>query len=316
MFKLIINEWIKIFKRPGTYVMIGLLVLMVGGLASLSKYNEVKNTGDDQGDWKKELTQENVNHKKQLENGDISKSYKQYLEKEVAINEYRIEHNLTPYSKESVWSFTMNASDLIQIVGLFVIVIAAGIVASEFTWGTVKLLLIRPISRSKILISKYITVMLFGVTMLALMFSLSFILGAILFGTGGENTYLAYIDGEVVEQSMFLHLIKFYLLNSIGIFMLSTLAFLISSVFRNSSLAIGISLFLLFTGGTVTYLISTKFDWAKYILFANTDLMQYENGTVLIEGMTPAFSVTMLIIYFVLFQFITFFFFNKRDVAA
>jgi ABC-2 type transport system permease protein len=94
------------------------------------------------------------------------------------------------------------------------------------------------------------------------------------------------------------------------------MAFMISSVFRNSSLAIGLSLFLLFTGAQFTVLLSIKFSWAKYILFANTDLMQYVDGTPMMEGMSMAFSVIILLIYFIVFQFLAFFVFKKRDVAA
>ena len=45
-----------------------------------------------------------------------------------------------------------------------------------------------------------------------------------------------------------------------------------------------------------------KFDWAKYILFANTDLMQYFEGIPMVEGMTLTFSIIMIVSYFILFQ--------------
>jgi ABC-2 type transport system permease protein len=99
-------------------------------------------------------------------------------------------------------------------------------------------------------------------------------------------------------------------------FMLATMAFMISSVFRNSSLAIGISLVLMFTGGNITQLLALKFSWAKYILFANTNLMQYFEGTPMVEGMTITFSVVMILIYFIIFQVLAFGIFKKRDVAA
>jgi ABC-2 type transport system permease protein len=59
-----------------------------------------------------------------------------------------------------------------------------------------------------------------------------------------------------------------------------------------------------------------KFTWAKYILFANTDLMQYFEGTPMVDGMTLSFSVIMLLVYFFIFQFLAFYVFKKRDVAA
>ena len=153
--------------------------------------------------------------------------------------------------------------------------------------------------------------------MLAVLFLTSFICGFLLFGTGtGSHVHLAYANGHVMEQNQILFLLKKYILSSINVLMLATMAFMISAVFRNSSLAIGISIFLLVMGMNVTQLLALKFDWAKYILFANTDLMQYVDGTPLVKGMTLGFSITMLIIYFIVFQVLAFGVFTKRDVAA
>jgi ABC-2 type transport system permease protein len=160
-------------------------------------------------------------------------------------------------------------------------------------------------------------VTLFGLLMLAVLFTVAAAAGFILFGTGdGSSVHLAYVNGKVIEQSMLLHLIKLFLLSSIDVLMVMTLAFMISSVFRNSSLAIGISIFLLLTGGNVTSLLASRYEWAKYILFANTNLMQYFDGVPMVEGMTLGFSVIMLIIYFIIFQLLAFWVFTKRDINA
>ncbi|RLQ98107.1 ABC transporter permease [Falsibacillus albus] len=316
MFKLIQNEWIKIFKRPGTYVMIGLIVLIIGIMGAFTKYNDL-HSASQKGDWKQALTVQNEQTKKNMENGHMPAAAKDQLKKQIAINDYRIQHDIAPAKGETVWTFIAGASDLISFIGLFTIIVAASIVASEFNWGTIKLLLIRPISRWRILLSKYITTILFGLSLLFILFVVTGLLGLILFGTGeGSHAYLAYASGKVVEQSMLLHLVKTYLFGSIDLLMLATMAFMISAVFRNSSLAIGISIFLLFSGSIFTTLVASKFDWAKYILFANTDLTVYSDGVPLVKGMTLGFSVTVLIIYFIVFLALAFGVFSKRDVAA
>ncbi|WP_456273929.1 ABC transporter permease [Bacillus sp. AK031] len=317
MFNLIKNEWIKIFSRPGTYVMIGLLFILVIGIGSVMKFTG--NTEDaTERDWKQELqTQVEMDKKYLDETQEMADFQQNSIESNIAINEYRLENNIAPAQGENMWSFVNFNANFVDLVGLFVIIVAAGIVASEFTWGTIKLLLIRPISRTKILLSKYITVILYGVTMLLLLFILSSIVGAILFGTGDGQPHLVYVDGAVEEQNMVFYIVKNYLLKTILITMMATMAFMISAVFRNSSLAIGISLFLLFMGGTATTFISMKYDWAKYSLFANTDLTMYTGAMPpLVEGMTLGFSITVLIVYFVIFHILAFVVFNKRDVAA
>ena len=316
MGNLIKNEWMKIFRRPGTYVMVAILVISIAIVGFVSKYQQNRMDVSEDPKWEQVLQEENNALKQQMDQSR-TKIKKQYFKKEIAINDYRIKHHIPPREKYSVWSFVKDSSQLIVLAGLFIIIVAAGIVASEFNWGTIKLLLIRPINRTKILLSKYLTVLLYAIFMLSILFVFSTILGAILFGMPDEAvSYLNYNNGQVTEQNIVVHLLIYYGLSSIDMIMLVTMAFMISSVFRNSSLAIGLSLFLLFTGGRFTTLLAMKFTWAKYILFANTDLMQYVEGAPLVEGMTLSFSVLMLLAYFALFQFLAFFVFQKRDIAA
>lgn len=319
MIKLIQNEWMKIFKRTGTYVMIGLLLFVLIVMGGFIKYQDSKGSVPDNSEWKKGLQVQNESYQKELtEMGDaLPQEVKISYEREIAINKYRIENDLSPNEEYTVWGFLTDTSQMIEFAGLFTIIIAAGIVASEFNWGTIKLLLIRPIKRGKILAAKYLTVLLFGLFMLFILFAFSSILGMALFGFPNEPVpYLNYYNGTVTEKSMLLHLINYFGLKSINMIMLATMAFMISAAFRNSSLAIGLSLFLMFMGGQLTRLIAIKYEWAKYILFANTDLFQYFEGAPMVEGMTLGFSVTMIIVYFLLFQAIAFYVFKKRDVAA
>ncbi|WHY84835.1 ABC transporter permease [Neobacillus novalis] len=316
MVNLIKNEWMKIFKRPGTFVMIGILIVSITlvGIIIKAQHNDKDFVQDS--NWQQVLQEENNALKQQLAQSRTTME-KQFFKKEIAINDYRIKHDLPSREKYTVWSFVKDSSQLIMLAGLFIIIISAGIVASEFNWGTIKLLLIRPINRTRILLSKYLTVLLYALFLLAILFVFSTTLGAILFGTPEKAIpYLNYYNGQVTEQNIVVHLLIDYGLSSIAMIMLVTMAFMISSVFRNSSLAIGLSLFLLFTGAQFTALLAMKFNWAKYLLFANTDLKQYFEGTPMVEGMTLPFSITMLLIYFAIFQFLAFYVFKKRDVAA
>lgn len=310
---LIINEWVKIFKRKATYIMNGIIAL--GVLASSIIIYTSNTDQPNNSSWKADLENQNETLKADVESmpGDQNKAY---IERQIAQNEYRIEHDMPPDQEYSVWAYMTDMLPMVDLVALFAIIIAAGMVANEFSWGTIKLLLIRPISRVKILLSKYVIVLLFSLLMLAVLFVLSFIFGAIFFGLGDPTPYLAYVDGEIVEKSHVVHLIVSYLLESVGLLMFSTMAFMISAAFRNSSLAIGISIFLLLMGETITSLLAIKFDWAKYLLFANIDLNQYFDVRPLMDGMTLGFSLVTLLVYFIIFQTISFMAFVKRDITA
>lgn len=314
MLGLIQNENMKIFRRVGTWIMIALLVIIVIAGAIIEKV-----TSDDQQpnvNWKVDLQQQNQQMEQSLKDGHIPKIIMEVTKKNIAINQYRIEHDLNPF-EHGAWENVIEDSAIVGVVTLFTIIIAGGSVASEFSWGTIKLLLIRPVSRSKILLSKYIATFIFALITLLILFVLSFIVGAIFFGfdTIG-NPHLSYQAGKVVESNMLGHAIQVYGLACVNLLMMVTFAFMISTIFRSSSLSIGMAIFLMFTGVQVTGLLATKFEWAKYILFANIDLTRYIDGIPFVEGMTMTFSIIMLVIYFVLFNSLTWLIFRKRDVAA
>jgi ABC-2 type transport system permease protein len=193
------------------------------------------------------------------------------------------------------------------IVFVFSVVVTAEIVAGEFTWGTIKLLLIRPATRSKILLSKYIASILYLLLLLAFLYIVSAIVGFLFFGNAGDAAGLSMLS-----------ILKSYGFRTIDLFMNLTFAFMISSVFRSSMLAIALSFILTFVSGTVmTVLVQLKYDWAKYILFANSDLELYTEGhRPLMEGMTLGFSLTMLLIYYIVFIVLSWTVFSKRDVAG
>ncbi|MGD7044073.1 ABC transporter permease [Jeotgalibacillus proteolyticus] len=312
MGNLIRNEWMKILHRPGTYVMAGLLILAVIASAVIALFINSTLATDD--DWRQVLETENEQIQMTIESGEEG-FYTPSPEGKLALNEYRLENDIEPNNGDSMWRYMENNSFMISLVGLFSIIVASGIVAGEFSWGTVKLLMIRPIARWKILLAKFLTVATFGLSLIGILTVLSLILGAIFFDSGSA-VQLTFSDGEVRESNMIFYLMKVYLYNSIDVILLTTMAFMISAVFRSSSLAIGISLFLYFVGGTATGFIAMYYDWAKYSLFANTNLTMYEMGMPLVEGMTMTFSIIMILIYFTIFVALAFTVFTKRDIAA
>ncbi|WP_026908143.1 ABC transporter permease [Paucisalibacillus globulus] len=315
LLKLIQNEWMKLFNRVGTYVMLGILVLGVGLTAVLLYFNQAESSDlPSEEQWKQELVEANEGYELQEE-----EAFNYYLEtiavNQQAINNYRIENNISPYEETNVWSYMDDNIFLIQLIGVFVIIVGSSIVAHEFNKGTIKLLLVRTASRTQILASKFITTLLFGVFLLAVLFVLSFIIGSILFGFDGSSVHLSAIDGEVTERSRMLFIGLNYLASCVSILILTAMAFMISTIFRSETLAIALSVMLLFIGSSITGILALFTDWAKYSVFANTNLELYFTDGPLIEGMTLGFSIVVLIVYLVLFLFLSFLFFKKRDVS-
>jgi len=324
---LILNEIIKILNQISTYIMLTVLIVSVLAAGFIFKYNGQTTYAN--GDWKAQLIQQNTDLekvlKKQNDNDALEKvlaqtptggvQLKDVIEKDIKTNNYRIEHNLPPTEGRTLWGSVTQTTGLISLVSLLSIIISAGIVAGEFITGTIKLLIIRPLNRWKVLLSKYVTVLLFAFGGLLILFSTSFLVGGLFYGFSGANQpYLSYINGNVTEVNMVRHIFTTYVYACVDLLMMVTFAFMVSTVFRNNALAVGTSIFLLFTGNVLVSLLS-KYNWVKYVLFANTDLTQYAKGEPIVKGMTLTFSFIVLIVYFMIFIAISWIFFSRRAIS-
>ncbi|ACT02599.1 ABC transporter permease [Paenibacillus sp. JDR-2] len=312
MFNLVLNENMKIYRRTRTWILIGLMAAFVI-FGNIMMWHDGK---DAQGEgWKSELKQEKQMWSDHLKNSDPNEENRAYYEDRIAVIDYHLEHNIRT-TKGTIWDGINESANLGILITLFTIIIAGDIVASEFATGTIKLLLIRPASRIRILVSKYISILLFSMVLLLTLFILSVVLNGILHGFHDMDLPLVSItDGHIAEKNMFLHLWETYMLNGVSTIMYVTIAFMISSAFRSSAMSIGFSIGILFAGNILLQLLQ-RYEWSKYLLFANTDLTQYLEGKPFQDGMTLSFSIIVLVIYFLVFNLISWLMFTRRDVAA
>ena len=314
--KLVYNELTKTYIRKSTWVMYILLAgIIIGGAVLTSTFDDTGEEYDTE-DWREVLQEENEALTKENKAADEEDAFIIDINTDtIEKNNYYLENDIQPTSF-GAWQYVLDNKGLLSIVSLLTIIIAAGIVANEFRWGTIKLLLIRPISRTKILTSKYIAVLLFALFTLLFVLIFSWIIGALFFGLEGLNPHIVIQeDGNYAYVSVIKEILSGYGYKLINLVMMTTFAFMISTIFRNSSLAIGTAIFLMMAGNSIVGIFAER-SFAKYILFANTDLEQYATGNVLIEGMTLGFSITVLLIYYIVFVVLAWIFFAKRDVAG
>ncbi|MFB9330997.1 ABC transporter permease [Paenibacillus aurantiacus] len=263
--QLVANENLKIYRRVRTWIMFGILILLVLAISLIANY---------------------------MPGGGAS----------------------------SGWAMMMSETQILfMFVTIFTVVVSAETVAGEFTSGTIKLLLIRPWSRSKILLSKYISVMLFAFALAALLFVLTFGVNALLFGSGGARADVLSGLGTTRDISPFGYMLAYYAFEFISLIMIVTVSFMISTVFRSGGLAIGLSLFFLMGGSVVSLLLmQLDYAWIDYLLLIHLDLTTYltEPGFQIRDGVTLGFSLAVLAVYYVLIIAVTWLVFNKRDVAT
>lgn len=311
--KLTQNEIKKIYIQKSTWILYSLLALIILSGAILTITTDVVTKEYGENTWKEELQEENQKLTKEMEEEALFQDYNASI---IEQNNYYLENDIRPLGYNA-WQYVQENAMLLSIVSLFTIIVAAGIVANEFRWGTIKLLLIRPISRFKILLSKFVAVLLFAFYTLLFLVILSWIIGAIFFGIDGFNPHIVMEkNGSLEYVPIIKEIIIDYGFKLVNLFMMATFAFMISSIFRSSPIAIGTAVFLMLAGNSIV-MFFVEHSWAKYILFANTDLTQYfEGNEPLIEGMTLSFSISVLVVYFVIFVCASWTVFMKRDVAG
>ncbi|WP_410513726.1 ABC transporter permease [Paenibacillus sp. BR2-3] len=216
-------------------------------------------------------------------------------------------------SMMGLWdSFQVTVSVAFFLNTIFTVVVASDSVAGEFSSGTIKLLLIRPWSRSKILLSKYISMVLFGLLSTGVLIAFGFG-AAYIFSSSSSGEGISALTAWSPAEYSFLDLLCRYT----ELFLTAALAFMVSSVFRASGLAIGLSLFIMFAKNIIVAIFNPeRYEWARYLIFTHMDLRGYllsDNGP---GGATLWFSLAVLAVYYVLFLFIAWVVFRKRDVAA
>ncbi|MBM7094337.1 ABC transporter permease subunit [Bacillus sp. H-16] len=315
MIRLIQNEWMKIRRRRGTKVMVFLLLAFVILGAVMTSFLLADENTSSSENWQDQLAAENRIIEEQLTEENLPPGTQYQLQETLMKNEYHLEHEVAPLPGDHAYSLVIDHAMLTSIVTVFAVIIGAGIVSGEHSTGTIKLLLVRPVRRWRILLSKWAATLLTALLMTAILLLSTLITGLFVFGFDFTPVrHVEVINGEIRDWHVISYILSAYSLQFVELIMIAAMAFMIGTVFRNQALAVGVSLVAMFMGGQVVYLLS-GYEWAKYILFANSRLVQFLDGAPLIPSLTAGFSVTMLILYFTAFMLLTFVVFMKRDVA-
>jgi ABC-2 type transport system permease protein len=210
-------------------------------------------------------------------------------------------------------SLFASLTEMTSFLNLFVVVVAASIVAEEFSRGTIKFLLIRPFTRSQILFSKFVVCLIYGVISTVILYIAS-LASANLFLKA--ESPLSVVEGfhgwnalTVAGAYAGANLLLILLYISITMF--------ISAAIRSQSLAVGIGLGVLF-GSTIVnsflMVLIEKYDWLKWNLFNMLNI----KGTLMEESSFHLNFWQMavgIIIYSVIIYGLMQYLFNKRDVS-
>lgn len=210
----------------------------------------------------------NSNNGKLLKPGEVKE-----MEDALKIDLYKLEHDVAvveSMTDERAIYDTVSEQFSMLMVSLLMIIIAGSSISTEISKGTIKFLLFTPNKRWKVLAAKIISAIIILLILTVLLSLLSVLVGNIFFEKTG-NEYIYIKDGEVRTLSYLSYTVLHFLASSIDVLVYMFFAFMLSTITRNTALAVGLSVASYVGSGIVMNLINMyiKADWVKYIPFNN-----------------------------------------------
>ena len=207
-----------------------------------------------------------------------------------------------------------------MVSDLIAIMFAGTIVSAEFNKGTIKNLLVRPYTRNKILLAKFITsiiMLLFGFVVIGL---IQAIVGGFVFGFENYRSSVAIFDfatRSVQEMSFVKYILISILARLPKYLLLTTLAFALSTITLSSPLALTFT-FVGYSAATAINTVAQSFEKAwflKFFVTPNWDFTEFLFGKMpSFKEISLPFSAMICLIYFAIMIVASFAIFKKRDV--
>lgn len=254
---------------------------------------------------------------------------KQEYEDTIKMNIYRLENNMPPveYADENyrIIFETIANGFVVAMIAVFAIIIAGGAISTEVSTGTIKFWALTPNKRWKILSAKILS-MLFYIVVVTLIMALLTILCANLFFDTKGTEYIYVKNGNVETVGNSLFIIEYYFAKIIPAILFAIFALMLSTVTRNTSVAVSFSVATYIGNGIAMAIINqfVKKDWVKFIPFNNLNIADkifpnFENpmamlGTSFATSTSLQFSLGVLIVCAVLMLVTTYDSFNNRDI--
>tara|TARA_B100000575_G_scaffold173889_1_gene139330 strand:- start:329 stop:1168 length:840 start_codon:yes stop_codon:yes gene_type:complete len=194
-------------------------------------------------------------------------------------------------------------------------IVAAEIVSGEYAKGTFRMYLSRPISRSKVLLSKLIVVIIYTVLMMFFFIFYTLGISCLLLGVGDLAVFhqglLFLSDGDIMW--------RFFLAFSIstGVMLsIASLCFMLSTFFKNSVTPIIVTISTVFIGSAISFIPLEIFELINPFLFTGyIDLfLSAFHDPIPWNIILNASAICLM--WSILFVFISFHHFNAKEILT
>ncbi len=278
MVKLIQIELFKIFSKPRTYIGFGAVLLIVSAL-EVGLYFEGQ----------------------QILDFAIQHLQESFILEGNLINGYLITHIIL--------------NSLFIHIPFLIALVTGDLLAGEANSGTFRLLLTRPVSRTKLLSAKFIAGWIYMLMLIVFMFALSIGLGFLIFGSGDLIVLKGTINIFSADDVMW-RFLSAYAFGILTMTAVAALSFMLSAFASNSvgpiigtvSIIIGITII-----STVGFSLMKPINPYLFTYYLTGWQMFFEET---INTSKLSLAIAVEVIYIVVFLGITFFYFRKKDILS
>ena len=321
---LVENEVLKLWKRRRFRLVLAILVALIGIIVFARV--ETRRRFGSQKDWRVDTQEQVARMRNWLRQGRMPDTQRRWVQFEVARLQYHLDRNIDPEDLSGplfARGFASAASYL--LLHLLAIIFAADIVSSEFAQGTVKLLLTRPVGRSRVLASK-LAALLLAVALTVLVGGVvAYLFGGLAYGFRGWDAPVLTgfrLAGETIDSSavrsvpLWQDAVLVFGLAWFATATVAAIGFMTSVLLRTTAASMG-TMFAALILGTILPRLASTWEFQKYLFVTNLPLPDYYTGSPPpIAGMTVPFSVAVLAAWGVAALVVAFAVFARRDVLA
>jgi len=303
---------------------------------------KLKNAGTPNG-WKTDLEEEKKTLENNLQDKNMPEEAKSYQKTRIDEINMSLDKDVKPIEEWEFDAFNYG-NQLLQIIGLIILVsgiavFMSDIVSGESTPPTLKFLLVQPISRGKVILSKFIAVVITVVGMIGgLEIAVFGAIGAIAGFGGGQMSkvigiqyqwdysnlsgsgqpMLVQMQNSGVSSTRAGALLQSFGLEILFIIACCALIFLVSSIFKSSMITMAISV-IVSVASTMVCLMSATVGKVAHLIFLNYGATNNViDGSVSRVFNNPSFSVglgaALMIGTIVVSYIIAHIVFSKKDV--
>jgi len=331
---LIKNEVNKILSRRKMILITVIMLILVSLFAYGQNYqykntmNKYLKTNEDSGniEWQALQKQQIQDLKNRLNRPDTPEASKASINIKIQQNQYYLDNNINPITPSAAkFSIKLMEQSIFILLPLLIILLAGDSVCGEFSAKTIKVLLTRAVPRWKILLSKYLALLILFSMVILEMALLSLLVSGFFFNNWGFyepiatgfNSSSGTLDvSNVIKVTQLQYLILVYSLGWFVSVIVGTISFMVSVLVRNTATSIGIMMATLVGGGFLQLFLA---DWPiiKYFFVINLNLPQYLTGSYTpISGMSLTFSTLVLLAWGIGALIVSFVVFTKQDVLV